>query len=302
MSRRAWLAFAAMSTIWGIPYLLIKVAIDHGAPPAVVSFARVVLAAAVLLALAAARRSLGSLRGHVRWIAAFAVVEIAIPFPLIALGEEHAPSSLAAIVIATVPLIIALLALRLDPSELPTPRRLAGLVLGLGGVVALVGIDGSGHPDELWGILAILGAAVGYAIGPMILKHRLADLDPVVTMAGSMAVASLLLAPAAALTAPKHAPDVRAFAAIVGLGLVCTALAFVVYNVLISEAGPSRASVITYVNPIVALAAGIALLGERPGVGALAGLVLILGGSWISTDGRVPRFARPAVIRRRARV
>jgi drug/metabolite transporter (DMT)-like permease len=232
--------------------------------------------------------SLPSLRGRVRWLAAYAVAEISIPFPLIALGEQHVASSLAAILIASVPLIIALLALRFDPSERATGARLFGLLLGFGGVIALMGLDVSGKRDELLGALAILGAAVGYAIGPLVLKHRLVDLDPRATMGGSLAIASLILAPAAALTAPSEAPTGGAIASIIVLGLLCTAIAFVIFNVLIADAGPGRALVITYVNPLVAVALGVTLLGEHPGAGAVAGLLLILAGSWLSTDGRLP--------------
>jgi drug/metabolite transporter (DMT)-like permease len=288
VSTRAWLAFAAMSVIWGVPYLFIKIAVDGGVPPAAVAWTRVTLAAAVLLVLAWRAGTLPSLRGRVRWLVAYAVAEISIPFPLIALGEQRVASSLTAILIASVPLIIALLALRFDPAERATGMRLFGLLLGFGGVVALMGLDVSGNPDELLGALAILGAAVGYAIGPLVLKHRLVDLDPRATMGGSLAIASLILAPAAALTAPSEAPTGGAIASIVVLGLLCTAVAFVIFNVLIADAGPGRALVITYVNPLVAVALGVTLLDERPGAGAVAGLLLILAGSWLSTDGRLP--------------
>ena len=304
MSTRAWMAFAAMTTIWGVPYLFIKIAVDGGAPPAGLAWARVVIGSAVLLALAQRAGSLSALRGHLGWVAAFGAVEIAVPFPLIALGEQHVPSSLAAILIATIPLMIAVLALRFDPSERPTWTRLIGLTVGFAGVVTLLGVDVSNHPNELLGVLAILLAALGYGIGPLIVKHRLANLDPRATMGGSLAFAALLLTPAAALTAPPTLPSGGALAAIVALGFVCTALAFVIYNVLITEAGPSRASVITYVNPVVAVALGVTLLGDRPGTGAVAGLLLILAGSWLSTDGRLPpglAIPAPSFIRRRRR-
>jgi drug/metabolite transporter (DMT)-like permease len=299
MSARAWVAFGAMSTIWGVPYLFIKIAVDGGVPPAVVAWTRVTLAAVVLLALAWRAGTLPSLRGRVRWLVAYAVAEISIPFPLIALGEQHVASSLAAILIASVPLIIALLALRFDRSERATGTRLFGLLLGFGGVVVLMGLDVSGKTDELLGALAILGAAVGYAIGPLVLKHRLVDLDPRATMGGSLAIAALILTPAAALTAPSETPTGGAIASIVVLGLLCTAIAFVIFNGLIAEAGPGKALVITYVNPLVAVALGVTLLDEHPGAGAVAGLLLILAGSWLSTDGRLPPrltvlFRRPA--------
>jgi len=288
MSTRAWLAFGAMSTIWGVPYLFIKIAVDDGVSPAGVAWSRVTLGAAVLVALAWKAGTLGSLRGRWRWILAYAIAEISIPFPLIAFGEQRVASSLTAILIASVPLIIAVLALRFDQSERATGMRLVGLIVGFGGVVALMGLDVSGNPHELVGALAILGAAVGYSVGPLILKHRLVDLDARATMGGSLAVASLLLAAPAALSAPGHTPSAGAIGSILVLGLVCTALAFVIFNVLIAEAGPGRALVITYVNPLVAVALGVTLLGEHPGAGAVAGLLLILAGSWLSTDGRLP--------------
>src|SRR5581483_4307138 len=172
MSRRAWAAFGAVSLIWGIPYLFIKIAVRGGVPPAMVAWGRVTLASVVLLALAARAGTLGTLRGRWRWIVAYAVAEISIPFPLIAAGEEHVASSLAAIIIAAVPLIGALLAMRFDHSERPTPIRAAGLLIGFAGVIALMGIDVAGRGSELLGAGAILVAAVGYAIGPMVIKHR----------------------------------------------------------------------------------------------------------------------------------
>ncbi len=288
VSNRAWIAFAAMSAIWGVPYLLIKIAVDGGVPPVGLAWARVVLAALVLIALAARAGLLSTLRGHMRWVAAFGVIEVALPFPLIGFGERHVSSSLAAILIATVPLMIAVIAIVFDSSERPTHGRMSGLGIGFIGVVALLGVDLSSHPGELAGVAAILGAAVGYALGPMILKHRLAGLDPRAVIGSSMAVAGVLLTPAAILTAPSSSPTVGALCATVALGLVCTALAFVVYTVLIGEAGPSRASVITYINPIVAVALGVALLSEQPDGGTVAGLLLILAGSWLSTVGRLP--------------
>jgi drug/metabolite transporter (DMT)-like permease len=288
MNRRAWAAFAAMSVIWGLPYLFIKVAVDDGVSPAFLSFARVLLAAVVLLALAWRAGSLGSLRGHWRWVAAYAVAEIALPFPLIAAGEQRVSSSLAAILIACVPLLVALIAIRFDAAERATGIRLVGLLVGLAGVVALVGIDVAGKTDELIGAGFVVLAAVGYAIGPMVLKRQLTDLDARATMGGSLAIAAVVLAIPAALSLPSEVPTAEATGSLIVLGLVCTALAFVIFTVLIREASPSRAIVITYVNPVVAVALGVAILGERPGAGAVAGLLLILAGSWLATDGRLP--------------
>lgn len=299
MTRRAWLAFAGCSVLWGVPYLFIRVAVQGGMPPALVAFGRVTLAAVVLLALAARAGTLSQLRGRWRAVIAYGVIEISVPFPLIAAGEQQVSSSLAAIVIASVPLIGAVLALRFDHSERPTRVRAVGLTIGFVGVVVLMGIDGSGSGRELLGAGAILLAAVGYAIGPMILKLKLGGVDPRAMMGASLSVAAAVLVIPAALSLPARAPSTGAVASVVVLGLVCTAAAFVVVAVLIREVGTSRALVITYVNPVIAVALGVTLLGEQPGAGAVAGLLLILAGSWLSTGGRLPPAGGPAVWLRR---
>ena len=283
MTRRAWGAFAAVSVLWGLPYLFIKIADDGGMPPLVLAWSRVMLGAAVLLGVAWRAGTLPSLRGRAPWLAAFAVAEIAIPFPMIAVGEQHVASSTAAIVIATVPLLIAILGLRFEPSDRLDRRRLVGLLVGLVGVAALVGLDVSGDGGELLGVGAVLIAACGYATGPLILKRHLVDLDPTATMGACLAIAAAILTPFAAFDLPSSAPSGGAFASIVVLGLLCTALALVLMAILIDEAGPARGSIITYINPVIALGLGIAFLGESPGAGSLVGLALILVGSFLST-------------------
>ncbi len=288
MSRTAWGAFLAISVLWGLPYLFIKIAVDGGMPPLLVAWLRVALAAAILLTMARRAGTLHALRGRGRWLLAFALAELAIPFPMLAAGEEHVASSTAAIVIATVPLLIALLSMRLEPAERVTGPRLLGLLVGFAGVAALVGVDVSGDGGELLGIGAVLVAACGYSIGPLVLRHKLVGLDPIATMGACLAIAAAVLTPFAALQAPHAAPSAGAFTSVVALALLCTALALVLMAILIAEAGPSRASVITYINPVIALALGVVFLGEQPGVGALAGLALILVGSWLSTRAGRP--------------
>lgn len=288
MSRRAWSAFAAVSVLWGLPYLFIKIADDGGMPPLDLAWLRVALGAVVLVAIAWRAGTLPSLRGHWPWLLAFAVAEIAIPFPMIAAGETHVASSTAAILIATTPLLIALLSLRFEPSERIGGMRLLGLLVGLAGVAFLVGVDVSGDGDELLGVGAVLIAACGYATGPLILKRKLAELDPTAMMAACLTVAAVLLAVPAAITLPDSAPTAGAFASVVVLGLFCTALALVLMAILIGLAGPSRASVITYINPVIALALGVVFLSEEPGAGTLVGLALILLGSWLATAGPQP--------------
>jgi drug/metabolite transporter (DMT)-like permease len=286
MTTRGWTLFAAVSVIWGLPYLFIKIAVDDGLTPGFVAWSRVVIAAAVLLPIAIKR---GALRGlPLRWLVAFATAEIVIPFPLIGWGEQRIPSSLTAILIASLPLVVAVLALRVDHAERPTRARLIGMLLGLAGVAALVGLDLGGSGSELAGAAAVLLATVGYAVGPMIVKHKLTGADPLGPVTAAMAIASIMLLPFGIADLPASAPSFDAAMSVVVLGLVCSALAFMLFFQLIAAIGPARAAVITYINPIVALALGVAVLGEDVGPGAIAGLLLILAGSWLATDGRLP--------------
>ena len=295
MTARAWTSFAIVSVLWGIPYLFISIAVDGGVPPAFLAWSRVVLGALVLLPLAWRAGVLGSLRGRVRWLLPYAVAEIVIPFPLIAAGEKHVSSSIAAILIAATPLIVAVLAvLGFDRSERVGGTRLVGLFVGLAGVVALVGVDVAGDSDELLGAGAILIAAVGYAAGPMMLKRHMSDLDPRALMAGALTIAAVMLTPFAALDLPSATPSSDALASIVVLGVLCTAAAFVFFGALVAEVGAGRALVITYVAPVIAVAAGILVLDEQLGPGTIAGLLLIIAGSWLATGGGPPpRGKRP---------
>ena len=210
MTPRGWAAFAAASVVWGVPYLFIKIAVDHGATPSFVSFGRVALAAALLVPIAARRGALRGLRERWRPLTAFAAVEIVIPFPLIAFGEQRVSSSLAAILIASLPLTIAVLAVRFEPSERVDGRRLIGLLVGLGGVVLLFGVDVAGSADEVVGAVAILVAVVGYAIGPLVVKRALSDVDPLGPVAAAVAISTVMLVPFALLDAPADLPDAGA--------------------------------------------------------------------------------------------
>jgi drug/metabolite transporter (DMT)-like permease len=299
MSRRAWWAFAVMSVTWGASYLLIKIGIDGGMPAPDVAWLRVALAAVILMGIAWRAGALVTLAGRWRWVVAYAVAEISIPFPLIAAGEVHIASSLAAIIIASVPLIVTVLSLRFDPSERPTRLRALGLALGFAGVIALVGIDVAGSSAAGLGALAVLVGAVGYAIGPMLVKLGMDGIDSRAAMGASLVIAAVILTPFAAVDLPRRTPTLGAVAAVAGLGVFCTAMAFVVYTVLVREAGTGRATIITYVNPLVAVVLGVTLLGERPGPGALAGLVMILAGSWLATGGRLPPRGPKRTRRRR---
>ena len=203
MSARAWVAFASVSFLWGIPYLFIKIAVDDGVPPAFLAWVRVLMAALILLGSAWRAGLLGTLRGRLRWMGVYALVEICIPFPLIAAGEQHVSSSLAAILIAAVPLIVALLAhplRRRRARPRPAARGAAGRLRGRGGAR---GPRRGRRTDELIGAGAILVAATGYAAGPMIMKRHLSDLEPIPMMGAATGVAALVLTPAALIAPPR---------------------------------------------------------------------------------------------------
>jgi drug/metabolite transporter (DMT)-like permease len=299
VSRRAWIAFATCSVLWGIPYFLIKVAVEHDSP-AFVSWARIALGALVLVPIA---WRIGAFRGvRERWrvILAFAVVEICIPFTAIPVGERYISSSLSAILVAAVPLTIAVMSIRFNPSERVTGARLAGLFVGLAGVVALVGIDVAGKPRELIGVGCMLVATVGYAAGPMMIRTKMADLHPMGPVASALGIATLVLAPTGLIYAPGSMPQGRVIASIAILGVACTAIALATMFFLVAEAGPSRASIITYVNPVIAVTLGVAFLSESIGAASVAGLLLILAGSWLATGGKPPSALVRLALRPRA--
>ena len=289
VTRRAWILFTSLCLVWGIPYLLIRVAAREVSPP-LLAATRCALGAAVLLPLAARRGELRSLRHHGRWLAGFAVIEISIPFVLIGYGEQHLTSSLTGLLIASVPLFVAVLALRLDASQRVTGPRLAGLGVGLLGVLLLLGLDVGGDGEALLAAGAVLLAAVSYAGGALIIGRAAAQGVPTLGLAaGGLAGAALLLAVPAVVTLPPAVPSGRVLLSLGVLGIVCTALALVLLTALIGEAGASRATVITYVNPAVAVALGVALLDEPVSWATGAGFALILAGSWLSTTGGAPR-------------
>ena len=277
----------ALSVIWGVPYFFIKLAVAE-IPPVSVAWARIALGAAVLLPVAWQRGVLRSARLHKGAICTFAFAELVVPFSLIAVGERWISSSLTGILIATLPLTVVLLAPLFGLNEPLGARRLVGLVVGFIGVVVLLGIDTVGGLLGWAGVACILVSTVGYAVGPLIVQRHLAGVDELGAVAASLAVATLVLLPGAAWSAPASVPSVLALTSILVLGVLCTALAMLLYFFLIAHAGAARAAVITYINPAVAVVLGVGVLHESFGTGAALGLVLILLGSWLAT-GRAHR-------------
>ena len=282
MSWRVSLTFISLCVIWGLPYFLIKIALVDFSP-AVVAWIRITLGAAILLPIAWHRGVLRPLLAHKAAILGFAVAELVIPFFTVALGERWISSSMAGILIATVPMTVVMLAPAFGLKEPLGARRVLGLAVGFCGVIALLGIDRISGLLQWVGVGCLLAAVIGYAAGPLIVQRYLRDVDELGALAASLAVAAIILLPLAALAAPDHVPAIPAIAAVVVLGLVCTTVAMLMYFYLINAAGAARASVVAYINPAVAALLGVLVLDEHFGVGASVGLALILGGSWLAT-------------------
>lgn len=288
MAWRGWAAFVALGIIWGLPYFFIKVALQE-VSPLILAFSRVLLATLILMPIAWRRGALRSLGGHKTAIIAFGLVEFAIPFSLISLGERWISSSVTGILIAMVPLSVALIQRFFGIREALGAWRIAGLAIGFFGVAALLG-TGSISGSLGWaGVGCMLLATICYAVGPLIIQRHLHGLDSIGPLAASLLVASVVLLIPAALEFPSSLPSARALVSIAVLGIVCTAIAMLLMFYLVHHAGASRASVITYINPVVATLLGVIVLDEHLGLGGFIAFALILLGSWLATRGAVSR-------------
>jgi drug/metabolite transporter (DMT)-like permease len=284
MTRRGALLFAAMCVIWGIPYLMIRVAVRELAPVTLV-FLRTGIAAVLLTPFAAARGELLPALRRWRPLLVYTAIEVAIPWVLLARAETRLTSSLTGLLIAAVPLVGAVVVALTGDRERQGRRRWLGLLVGIGGVAALVGLD-VGQVDAL-ALLEIACVAVCYAVGPIVLSRYLTDAPALGVVAASLLLTALAYAPLAAIRLPGTMPSSHVVESVLGLALVCTALAFLVFFALIGEVGPVRATVITYVNPAVAAVVGVVLLSEHLTTGMVVGFALVLAGSVLAT-GRGP--------------
>jgi drug/metabolite transporter (DMT)-like permease len=279
VSRKGWLLFIALCAIWGIPYLLIRVAVRELSPSTLVFF-RTASAALLLLPFSFHRGGLRTLLAHWRSVLAYTLLEISLPWLLLFHAEQHISSSMAGLLVAAVPLIAAVLYRFVGTADRLDARRVAGLVVGFVGVAALVGIDVRSS-DPL--AIAELGVvAVCYATGPLVIARKLTDLPSLDVVTASLVVTAVLYA-APALTHMPTSVSAETVTAVATLAVVCSALAFLLFFALIREVGPARATVITYVNPLVAVLLGVSVLGERFTLGIAVGMPLILIGSVLGT-------------------
>ncbi len=282
MSKRAWLLFGALSVIWGVPYLLIRISVREVAPSTLI-FLRTAPVALVLLPVVAYRGQLPELVRRWRPLLAYTAAEILVSWLMLFKAEERLSSSLAGLLIAAVPLVGALVSRLSGDEDRFDRKQIGGLFLGLAGVAVLVGIDVRGA--TAWPIAAMLVPVVGYAVGPRIFNRYLSDLPSLGVVAGSLAIAAIVYAPFALSNLPAHMSTEVTWS-VVGLAVVPTFAGFIVFFALIGEIGPVRTTVVTYVNPAVALILGVALLGEPFTLGLGVGFPLVIAGSVLATRRR----------------
>ena len=280
MSKRGAILFLSLGLLWGIPYLLIKVSVEHLSPEVII-FLRVFLAATILLPVVVKRGYLRQLKGHWKWVFVFAIVEIAFPFGALTFAEIKLSSSMAGLLIAAVPIVSAIFAWRLGIDDRITGNRVLGLAIGIVGVASLVGLDVTG--SELFSVALIAITVVGYALGPIIVSQKLSQAPALAVIAMAMVINSVIYAPFAFISRPTESVPMNVWLSVAVLGAVCTALTFILFFSLVAEVGPARTTVITYINPAVAVILGILVLSEPITLGLIIGFPLILLGSFLAT-------------------
>ncbi|MEV0029014.1 DMT family transporter [Nocardia sp. NPDC050793] len=286
MTRRGWLLFLAMGVIWGVPYAMIAVAVDDF-DPVFVAFGRTLIGGLLLLPVALYTDALRPVLQRWRPLLLYTLVEISGPWLFIGYAETTLNSSTVGLLIAAVPLIAVLIVTRLGHETIDA-RRILGLIVGFAGVAALVGLDVDLSAPAAIGAIAL--TTIGYAVGPIVINRQLADLPPMGVVTASLLLAAVLYLPFAVLRRPTYfAAD--AALSVLGLAIVCTAAAFLLFFALIGEVGPARATVITYINPAVAIVLGVTLLDEPLTAGMAIGFPLVVLGSFLGT--RRPGITEP---------
>lgn len=291
---RAWILFAAMAVLWGMPYLFIKQAVDSYSPASVVA-GRTLLGALLLLPFALRRKALRPAFGRIGWVLAFGAIEMAGPFLLLGHAEQTLPSGLTGLLVATVPLFAALIAFTGGDRTVLRPARMIGLFVGFIGVAIIVIGPGlsAGGTAGLVAIGEVLLVAVLYAIAPFIVARKLSDVPALGTITLSLGAVGLFYLPIAFLT-QHETPTAPSTVALIALAVLCTAVAFIVFFALIDRVGPARAPLFTYVNPVVAIILGVIVLGEEVTLGLVIGFPIVILGCWLAATGGTVRTKEPA--------
>ena len=297
MTQRSWILMLALAALWGASYMFIEIALDGGVSSTFLVFARTALGALVLAPVALHRGAFAPARRHLPTLAFIALIQVTGPFLLITVGQHHVTSSMAGILVASAPIFTTIIAALYVHDDRLGPTGIGGIAIGILGIVMLFGVDLSGGVETLLAGLGILLAGLGYAVGATLSKRRLHDVPPIGVAASIIGLGAISLAPLAPFTAPSTLPGPGTLAALVVLGAGGTGIAFLIFYVLNAEIGPSRASIVAYIAPVFSVFYGVTLLDEPFSVGTAGGLVLILAGSWLAADGRLPRRRRRRVSR-----
>jgi drug/metabolite transporter (DMT)-like permease len=296
MSRRSWTLLVIVAAMWGGSFMLTAIAIRDLPVPAV-AFTRTAMGAVVLLPIALRRGALAGLRAQVAPVLLLGVVQLAAPFLLLGYGQRSVPSGLAGILVSSTPLWTALLAVWIDDEERSRGRGLVGLAVGIVGVVLLCGLELSGSVDTLFGGAMLLLGALSYALGGFLGKSRVRGMTPLGAITGAMVAGSVALAPLALATLPDRAPGLGPLAAAIALGAFSGGIGWLLYYTVLAECGPAKATVALYLVPAFAVVYGVVLLGEPLTAAAIAGLALVVSGSWLAASQGPPAASddpRPA--------
>jgi drug/metabolite transporter (DMT)-like permease len=295
MSRKALLLFLATGLAWGIPYFFIQIALEDFSSYSII-FIRVLIGAAIMVPLALNSGALKIALKQWKWVLFFAVMEMIIPWWLITEAGRHISSGLTALLIATVPMFGVVVASLVGDKTIRNPKTLFGMVIGFAGVVALVGIDSlQGAIDPIW-VGAVILASIGYAIAPAVISYKIGFVPTTGVISLSMVFVGMAYLVPALTQLPQeiaNVPSLNAWLALLGLGAICSALAFVLFFALIKEIGAARSTLIVYINTLVALLLGVVFLSEPITPGLLIGLPLVLVGSWLA--GQKYEAKQPAV-------
>lgn len=282
MTRRNWILFSIVGILWGTPYLLIRVAVRDFSPATVV-FIRVAIGAMILIPIAIKQKTFMSAVRGLKYIFPYAIAEMLIPLMLIAKAETSISSGLTGILIATVPIWASIFASLHGDKSVWHQTRLIGLIVGFVGIFLLIGIESLTGESALWAIAFVIFASASYAFAVNMITRKLPDVSGIAFNGIAMAITGLIIAPFAIAQWPTAAVPTQAIFSVIALGLFCTALAFILFFIVIKEIGPARASLTTYLNTAVAVLLGVVILREPFTLGIAIGLPLVLYGSYLAS-------------------
>jgi len=282
MSRKGWILFTLVGLLWGVPYLFMKVAVEELSTPMIV-FTRLMIGAALLVPLALREGSLKSALKYWRYILLYAVLEMVIPWSLITSSQRDLSSGVVALLVATVPIWATLFAHQTGDSTAAHRVRIFGIIIGLIGITLIVGIESISDFGNIRALLQILVAAASYAWAVNMITRKAPGISGIAINGIAMMISSVIFAPFAIANRPETLPSLEVTLSMLGLGVLCSGIAFWVYFVVLDEIGPARASLVVYPNTAVAVVLGIVILREPITLAILIGLPLVLVGSYFAS-------------------